>query len=489
MITFQPSSLQSAGSLPLVLVRRVAGPKPTTAAFVASSRTSVTSNTASPSPLPPPLAPFPTPPLNTLRLFTLHPFLPPFLKRLRAGSFIRSPDSFLFIRHQLCSLHLPKAHATMETESLVLDWVEEHAPLTPPQSDKGDQDNGTLPNGVQDNLAMIQDMATQAFVLKLEGVQDIVLSSYHRIFSDGFLEGWKYATAMSTRTITADTIAPFIASTPSDMAAKFLVSSPIQSATIIPDMTSTPINTTIVDLEAGHTPFDTTISTIAAEQTPIEKFDNTIDSTDTLINTDTLIDLTPPDNHRPYPFLPSPHTNPQRPYIPTIPLYGIPPPCDIIPIFPSLSPTPTPPYPNLLLPASFDTPSSSSNMPSSSSATPPPPPPSACLLTSSHPTTSLSHAPAPLPSLLLGPISPASLLDWATTTPEEPHAYFAEKLGGGSGGDRIIHSSEYLDEVDTGARYIRLTFWEAGAAERAAEVFRGGYSCGGGVVWGWVWRG
>ena len=30
----------------------------------------------------------------------------------------------------------------METESLILDWVEEHAPLTPPQSDKGDQDNG-----------------------------------------------------------------------------------------------------------------------------------------------------------------------------------------------------------------------------------------------------------------------------------------------------------------------------------------------------------
>jgi hypothetical protein len=31
----------------------------------------------------------------------------------------------------------------METESLILDWVEELAPLTPPQSDKGDQDNGT----------------------------------------------------------------------------------------------------------------------------------------------------------------------------------------------------------------------------------------------------------------------------------------------------------------------------------------------------------
>lgn len=32
----------------------------------------------------------------------------------------------------------------MEADSLILDWDEEVAPLTPPQSDKGDQDNGPL---------------------------------------------------------------------------------------------------------------------------------------------------------------------------------------------------------------------------------------------------------------------------------------------------------------------------------------------------------
>lgn len=32
----------------------------------------------------------------------------------------------------------------MEADSLILDWEEEHVPLTPPQSGKGDQDNGPL---------------------------------------------------------------------------------------------------------------------------------------------------------------------------------------------------------------------------------------------------------------------------------------------------------------------------------------------------------
>lgn len=30
----------------------------------------------------------------------------------------------------------------MEADSLILDWEEEVTPLTPPQSDKGDQDSG-----------------------------------------------------------------------------------------------------------------------------------------------------------------------------------------------------------------------------------------------------------------------------------------------------------------------------------------------------------
>lgn len=454
----------------------------------------------------------------------------------------------------------------MEADSLILDWDEGVAPLTPPQSDKGDQDKGPLYvfpvptvwavavgvtstesspmltlgsldrlNDEQDNSATIQDMAALAFVLKVQGVQDVVLSSYHRIFSDGFLEGWKQATAMSMGATLAHTISPSVSSTSSDMAVNFSVSSPTQPATIIHDLTDTLINTTIATLEAEtnpvevaaiepeqillenidtpidsidtsvnntNIPFDTTISATEPEQTPIENFDTPIGSTSTIFNnTNTiintaqpLIDLTPPDTyrpyrsqsyphpHRPYPFLP-PHTNKnlQRPYIPTTPLYGIPPPCEIIPILPSLSPAPQPPYPNLTLPASLSstTPTSSTTPPTTTT-----PSPSPCLLTTTHTPSPIS---TPLPSLLLGPVPPAALLDWATTSPHEPHAYFAEKLEG-NGGDRI-HSSEYVDGVDTGAVYMRLTFWEAGGAERAMEVFRGGYACGGGVVWGWAWRG
>lgn len=32
----------------------------------------------------------------------------------------------------------------MEADSLILDWEEKDVPLTPPQSDKGNQDNGPL---------------------------------------------------------------------------------------------------------------------------------------------------------------------------------------------------------------------------------------------------------------------------------------------------------------------------------------------------------
>lgn len=407
------------------------------------------------------------------------------------------------------------------------------------------------PNDAQDNLAMVQDMATQAFVLKLEGVQDTVLSSYHRIFNDGFLEGWKQANAMSRIYIATDTMGPSVASTPSDVAVHLSVLSPLQPATIIPGMTDTLINATIATLEAETNPVDTTVHIVAIEpqqtpidtiipiieveqtlidnvgtptdstdalfnntvttisanepeRTPIENFDAPIGSTDTLFhNTNTaintaqpLIDLTTPDTyrpyrcqppphpHRPYPFLLPPHTNLnlRRPYIPTTTLYGIPPPCDITTILPPLSPTPTPPYPNLILPASSSaTPATSSTDTSPTSTT-------SCLLTT--PTHATPSAPAPLPSLLLGPIPPTALLDWTTNTPSEPHAYFAEKLDdGGRGADTIIHGSEYVDEIDTGAVYMRLTFWEAGAAGRALGMFRGGYACGGGVVWGWVWRG
>lgn len=384
------------------------------------------------------------------------------------------------------------------------------------------------PNDAQDNLAMVQDMATQAFVLKLEGVQDTVLSSYHRIFSNGFLEGWKQANAISRIYIATDTTTPSVASTASDMAADISVSPLLQSATIIPDMADTLINTTFAALEAEtspvdttvqvaviepehtlsntiisgnepqHTPVDTTISANEPEQMPIDNSDAAIGNTDTLFNntnttintTQPLIDLTPPDTyrsyrsqpsphpHRPYPFLLPPHTslNLRRPYIPTTPLYGIPPPCDIIPILPSLSPTPTPPYPNLVLPSPL-----SSTDPTSSATGPAPS--NTCLLTT--PTATFAPISTPLPSLLLGPIPPTALLDWTTNTPSEPHAYFAEKLDDG----RIIHGSEYVDEIDTGAVYMRLTFWEARAAERALGMFRGGYACGGGVVWGWVWRG
>lgn len=388
---------------------------------------------------------------------------------------------------------------------------------------------------------MVQDMATQAFALKLEGVQDTVLSSYHRIFNDGFLEGWKQANAMSRIYIATDTMGPSVASTPSDVAVHLSLSPLLQSATIIPDMADTLINTTIAALEAEtnpvdttvqvavielehtlsntiisgnepqHTPVDTTIPANEPEQTPIDNSDAAIGNTDTLFNnTNTtintaqpLIDLTPPDTyrsyrsqpsphpHRPYPFLLPPHTNLnlRRPYIPTTPLYGIPPPCDIIPTLPSLSSTPTPPYPNLILPASSSaTPATSSTDTSPTDTSPTSPTsPTSCLLTT--PTHTTPSAPAPLPSLLLGPIPPTALLDWTTNTPAEPHAYFAEKLDDGRGGDRIIHGSEYVDEIDTGAVYMRLTFWEAGAAGRALGMFRGGYACGGGVVWGWDWRG
>lgn len=356
-------------------------------------------------------------------------------------------------------------------------------------------------NDEQDNSATVQDMAALAFVLKVQGVQDVVLSSYHRIFSDGFLEGWKQATAMSMGATLAHTISPSVSSTSSDMAVNFSVSSPSQPATIIHDLTDTLINTTIATLEAETNPVE--VAAIEPEQILLENIDTPIDSTDISVNNtnnlfDTaqpLIDLTPPDTyrpyrsqsfphpHRPYPFLLPPHTNKnlQRPYIPTTPLYGIPPPCEIIPILPSLSPAPQPPYPNLTLPPSLSstTPTSSTTPPTTTT-----PSPSTCLLTTTHTPSPIS---TPLPSLLLGPVSPAALLDWATTSPHEPHAYFAEKLEG-NGGDRI-HSSEYVDEVDTGAVYMRLTFWEAGGAERAMEVFRGGYAGGGGVVWGWVWRG
>lgn len=394
------------------------------------------------------------------------------------------------------------------------------------------------PNDVQDNVAMVQDMATQAFVLKLKGVQDVVLSSYHRVFSDGFLEGWKQANAMSRIYVATDTIDTSVPSTPSDMADSFSVSSPLQPATIDPGMANTLINTNITTLETETTPVDTivqvpviepehtlfntiisahepthtpdtTISAIEHEQTAIGNVNTPIDSTDTLVN-DTniiintphpLIDLTPPGfhrpyrsqsstyPHRPYPFLLPPHTNLnlQRPYIPTTPLHGILPPCDITPTLPSLSPTPQPAYPSLVLSnLSSDTPSISTLTPPTSSTPSTAPPASSCLLTSP-PSHTVPPISTPLPSLLLGPIPPTALLDWDTNTPDEPHAYFADKLDG-RGGDRI-HGSEYLDEVGTGARYMRLTFWEAGAAERALEMFRGGYACGGGVIWGWVWRG
>lgn len=401
------------------------------------------------------------------------------------------------------------------------------------------------PNDAQENMATVQDMATQAFVLKLKGVQDVVLSSYHRVFSDGFLEGWKQANAMSRIYMATDTIDPSVPSAASDMADNFSVSSPLQPETIIPGMAHTLINTNIATLEAEtnpvdttvqvaviepeHTLFDTiisanepehtpdaTISAIEHEPTGIENVNTPIDSIDTLVN-DTniiintphpLIDLTPPGFHRPYrsqsstypdrpyPFLLPPHTNLnlQRPYIPTTPLHGILPPCDITPILPSLSPTPQPAYPNLFLPASsFDRPATASTTPPTATSAPPTsttsstaPPASSCLLTSP-PSHTVPPISTPLPSLLLGPIPPTAILDWDTSTPDEPHAYFADKLDG-RGGDRI-HGSEYVDEVDTGARYMRLTFWEARAAERALEMFRGGYSCGGGVIWGWVWRG
>lgn len=382
------------------------------------------------------------------------------------------------------------------------------------------------PNDDQDSVAMVQDMATQAFVLKLKGVQDVVLSSYHRVFSDGFLEGWKQANAMSRIYMATDTIDLSVPSTASDMADSFSVSSPLQPATIDPGMANTLINTNIATLEAETNPVDTTVqvaviepehtpdatvSAIEHEQTAIENVNIPIDSIDTLVN-DTniiintphpLIDLTPPGfhrpdrsqsstyTHRPYPFLLPPHTNLnlQRPYIPTTPLHGILPPCDIIPILPPLSPTPQPAYPSLVLSNfSSDTPPTSTETPAiSSTATATPTSTTGTCLLTSPPSHTVPHISTPIPSLLLGPIPPTALLDWDTSTPDEPHAYFADKIDG-RGGDRI-HGSEYVDEVDTGARYMRLTFWEAVAAERALEMFRGGYACGGGVIWGWAWRG
>ncbi|KAK1834050.1 hypothetical protein QBC39DRAFT_30455 [Podospora conica] len=407
----------------------------------------------------------------------------------------------------------------METDSLILDWEEHRAPLTPPQSQRGDWDNGTLPNDVHDNLATVQDLATQAFALKLEGIQDVVLSSYHRIFSYGFLEGWKqHANAISMNDIKPDAFPPTFAPAHPKTASEFSVSSPAQSPTIIPDMTNTPINATLVDIGPRHVPIEATIVDVEPERIPIDKPDihlntthhlrnttaatikrentpinttiatikpeHTVCKTDRLITTtQPLIDITPPDTPRPtsglpsanphrlYPFLPSPGTILQRPYIPTTPLYGILPPCAITPTLPSLSPTPQPSYPNLYVP------------PSSSADLSPPTPPgsSSCLLTSVD--TRPARPPTASRSILVGPISDDVCMDW-TTTAYAPHAYFSAKFGGDK-----IQESWYYEDVDTEARYMRLTFWEEKTAEWAVEFFRGGYPCGGGVVWGWMWRG